>query len=43
MPKDVLARCRGRRPAGFCQEQTDVILVPAEPTTPLFAGVRRVP
>ena len=25
MPKDALTRCRGRRPAGFCQEQTPVI------------------
>ena len=25
MPKDVLSRRRGRRPAGFCQEQTPVM------------------
>ena len=25
MPKDAVARRRGRRPAGFCQEQTPVI------------------
>ena len=25
MPKDALARCRDRRPAGFCQEQTLVL------------------
>ena len=25
MPKDALTRRRGRRPAGFCQEQTLVI------------------
>ncbi len=25
MPKDALARCRSRRPAGFCQEQTPVL------------------
>ena len=25
MPKDALARCRDRRPAGFCQEQTPVL------------------
>ena len=25
MPKDALARCRDRRPAGFCQEQTFVL------------------
>ena len=43
MPKDGLTIRRGRRPAGFCQEQTHVILVHAEPTTPLFAGVRRAP
>ena len=43
MPKDALRRRRGRRPAGFCKEQTLVILVPAEPPTPLFSGVRRAP
>ena len=26
MPKDALTRRRGRRPAGFCQEQTDIFL-----------------
>ncbi len=37
-------RRRGRRPAGFCQEQTDVILVHTEPsmTTPLFSRAQRV-
>ena len=25
MPKDALTRRWGRRPAGFCQEQTDVM------------------
>ena len=34
MPKDALTRRRGRRPAGFCQEQTLVL-------TEQFSGMER--